>query len=227
MNLTLKEIRVLVAQSGPPQFDPPLAVGKLISTSVAAVDYEMFVGWNIQAANLCDETWGVFNIKLMRYIRAQNYSPEELAAVLSKVQLDDSHWRWVEKSLFKTDTQYEWFFLMAEGFPQAACLIFYPKLSAINGQSIFYIEYIAVAPWNRENPMAGRAFKGVGKVLLDHICTHATQTLGLLPGFSLHALDKATGFYNSIGMLRFPQFDKPSLPFFEMPPSNIFQGGTP
>jgi len=222
MNLTLKEIRALVAQSGPPQFDAPLAVGKLMAPSGAAVDYNLFLGWNIQAANLCDEFWGVFNIQLMRYIRAKNYTPEELAAVLSKVQLDDSHWRWVDKSLLKNDIHYEWFFLMAEGYPQAACLIFYPKPSAINGQKIFYIEYIAAAPWNRENPMADRTFKGVGKVLLGHICTHAKQTLGLQPGFSLHALQKAAGFYDSIGMLRFRQFDEPSLPYFEMPANNIF-----
>jgi hypothetical protein len=113
--------------------------------------------------------------------------------------------------------EYRWFFMIAEGYPQAACLTYHPKPSAIDGKGIFYIEYVAVAPWNRENPMCKRSFKGVGKVMVNEINTYANAHLGLRPGFSLHALPKAIGFYESIGMERFPAFDKNGLPYFEMP----------
>jgi hypothetical protein len=53
--------------------------------------------------------------------------------------------------------------------------------------------------------------------MINEISAYATAHLGLRPGFSLHALPRAIGFYQSIGMVRFHAFDKGELPYFEMP----------
>ena len=153
----------------------------------------------------------------MRFIKGQHYSPEQLVAALNEVQLDDSHWRWLNKALVKRGDQYKWFFLMADGEPQAACLIFHPKPSAEDGAGIFYIEYLAAAPWNRRNPMSAQAFAGVGKLVVQRVAAYAMGKLGLRPGFSLHALPRAVGFYESIGMSRYSACDDGPLPYFEMP----------
>ncbi len=218
MEDVLQKIKALLAEAGPIESSgATVASGLLVGAGGVEVRYQLKLGWDIAVANVCDDTWGVFNIQLMRFIRSQNYDNAALGAVLAQVQVDDSHWRWLNKSLRFNSDEYKWFFLFAEGYPQAACLIYHPKPSAMDGQGIFYIEFLAVAPWNRDNPMRDRSFKGVGTTLIAEVKEYACAQLGLRPGFSLHALPRAAGFYQSIGMMNFPQLDKEGMPYFEMP----------
>lgn len=215
----LEELRELLASS-PDTAPAAVAVigqGALNSRSDSKVPYELRLGWDPITAHLCDQTWGVFNVQLMAYVEAQHYAEAELKAVLGAIQIDDSHWRWLRKSIsYASDDQYKWFFLIAEGYPQAACLVYHPKPSALHDGQIFYIEFIAVAPWNRENPLAPRAFVGVGKLLVEEVRKFARDKLALHEGFSLHALPRASGFYLSLGMKRLPEHDKEVLQYFEM-----------
>lgn len=215
----LEELRVLLASSTD---TAPVAVtvighGMLNSSSGLKTPYELRLGWDPITAHLCDKTWGNFNVQLMRHLESQKYTEQELKAVLGVIQIDDSHWCWLRKSTYYTsDDQYKWFFLIAEGNPQAACLVYHPKQSALHDGQIFYIEFIAVAPWNRENPLAPRAFLGLGKLLVEEVRKFARDKLGLYEGFSLHALPRASGFYLSLGMTRLPEHDKEVLQYFEM-----------
>lgn len=218
MEQVIDRIRALLAEAGPVQSSgATVATGVLVGADKAEVAYQLKMGWDIPVASFCDEMWGVFNIQLMRFIKNQSYGQTDLNATLAQIQIDDSHWRWLNKSLRFNSDEYKWFFLFAESHPQAACLIYHPKPSAINGQGIFYVEFVAVAPWNRNNPMKERSFKGVGKLLIEKVQDYAHHQLGLRMGFSLHALPKATGFYKAMGMMHFPQFDKDGLPYYEMP----------
>ena len=218
MEDVLKRIKALLAEAGPIESSGvTIASDVLVGAGGDKVCYQVKLGWDIAVANVCDETWGVFNIQLMRFIKAQNYDNAALGAVLAQIQVDDSHWRWLNKSLHFNSDEYKWFFLFAEGYPQAACLIYHPKPSAMDGQGIFYIEFLAVAPWNRVNPMRERSFKGVGTTLIATVTEYACSRLGRRPGFSLHAHPRAAGFYQSIGMRNFPLLDKEGMPYFEMP----------
>ena len=218
MEEVVDKIRAFLAEAGPIRSSgATVASGVLVGTNGANVTYQLQMGWDIPIANVCDETWGVFNIQLMRFIKSQNYDDAALRAVFAQIQIDDSHWRWLNKSLRFNSDEYKWFFLFAEGYPQAACLIYHPKPSAVDGKGIFYIEFVAVAPWNRDNPMKERSFKGVGKILIAKVKDYACVQLGLRPGFSLHALPRAAGFYQAIGMMHFPELDKDGMPYFEMP----------
>lgn len=224
MSLTISQIKALLASVDPLKFADGecIADGELCSRGGGSRPYKLLLGWNVALANRCDETWGGFTIKLLRFIEEQQYDATTLSAVLKEVQIDDSHWRWLDKALIKNGDQYKWFFLLADGEPQAACLIYHPKASAIDGQGIFYIEYLAAAPWNRRNPLNDQAFAGVGKLVVRKVSAYAINHLGLRPGFSLHALPRAAGFYESLGMGRFPALDAGLMPYFEMPGNVAF-----
>ncbi|TBV72281.1 GNAT family N-acetyltransferase [Pseudoxanthomonas winnipegensis] len=218
--VTIADIKAMVAAGpGPVLNGPPLAEGQLHRFDGVDIPYGIHEGWNIQLANACDDQWGAFNIQLLEHLASQRDAGIDMTPIMEDVQLDDAHWRWLAKSVLYTTDEYRWFFLMAEGTPQGACLIYFPKDSAIDGQSIFYIEYIAAAPWNRQNPISERRFRGVGTILVDFAKEYGVHQLGLRLGYCLHALPKAVPFYESLGMLAFPERDKDDLPYFEMPPT--------
>lgn len=68
--------------------------------------------------------------------------------------------------------------------------------------------------------MRAREFRGVGTLLVKLVGHYAINSLGLRPGYSLHALPKAIAFYEGLGMIPFPHLDKGNLPYFELPPNN-------
>lgn len=218
MAVSTQEIKAwLDAGGSPPTSSEVIETGHLLTEHGDQVEYALHFGWDLAIANRCDDSWGAFNIRLLRHIADLKLHTDELAAALEGVQLDDGHWKWLQKSLVYRSNQYKWFFIMAESYPQAACLIFHPKPSAIDATPIFYVEYVAVAPWNRVNPIAERSFRGLGAKIIGVASHYAIHVLGLRPGYSLHALPKAIPFYEAIGMVHFEAHDKDGLPFFEMP----------
>jgi hypothetical protein len=220
--MTADDIRKLIKAGAlaPSTTDVIARLNLQSGSSGAGVDATLHVGWDIAKAWACDTTWGAYNMQLLNFIVQQGYTPAKRDQVLQNVQLDDAHWRWFDKSTFYLSTEYVWLFLMAEQNPQGACLLFHPKAPALGAGNIFYIEYVAVAPWNRKNPMAPKALRGVGSALIKGAAGYAVSTLGLTPGFSLHALPKAVSYYKNIGMQEYPPMDKPPLPYFEMTPQS-------
>jgi hypothetical protein len=215
---TIADIRKLIKNGQiAPSEDNTISEGVLINnTTSLEAKYHLNHGLDIIRANLCDKLWGAFNLKLIEYLHAQNYSNEEFTAVAEAIQLDDSHWDWLAKTCIHNSDQYEWFFLDIDGVPQAACLIYHPKKSAENDGNIFYIEYVAVAPWNRNNPLDGKRYNGAGSEIIKCAMKFGIQNLGLRFGFALHSIPKAEGFYQKIGMINHHAYNKDSLNYYEM-----------
>jgi len=182
--------------------------------------YHVYNGFDPIRANLCDSLWGAFNLKLIAFIKSQNYTQEDLEEVANSIQIDDNHWDWLSKVCLHKSDEYGWFFLDINEKPQAACLIYHPKKSAIDAGDIFYIEYVAVAPWNRNNPMEEKQFKGAGSEIIKCAIQYATESLGLRHGFSLHALPRAEGYYEKIGMTIFDALSKDTMKYYEMSEEN-------
>ena len=194
-----------------------ISVGKLKNSNGKSIDYSISHGWNLIFSKECSDQWGRHNLELLEYIDSQEYSDEELTEILESLQTEDFHWDWYAKShLMRTD-KYRWFYLHAENKPQGACVMFQPKGSALNGSSIFYIEFIAVAPWNRDCSIKERYLYGVGSVMLKSILDYAVNTLNLTPGFSLHSLPQSRGYYEKLSMVNIDKLDKDSLMYFELP----------
>lgn len=216
--LTIDDIKAML-HSGKisPSMKDAVRSGTLVAHDGTEHTYTFHYGWDIAKCYVCDELWHEHNIKLMQWIKAQNFDPQTLEQVLADIQIDDHHWEWFEKSRhFKTD-EYRWFFIVVNNIPQAACLLYHPKRSKLSEADVFYIEYIAVAPWNRKNPMAPSQFKGVGGLLIKAVINFGVEKLAFNHGFSLHALPRAVWFYEKIGMQHIEAYDKDVLRFFEMP----------
>ncbi|EBQ8806923.1 GNAT family N-acetyltransferase [Salmonella enterica subsp. enterica] len=59
-------------------------------------------------------------------------------------------------------------------------------------------------------------YSGVGKELIQHTINYACSNWGYRPGFCLHALPSAEGFYNHLGMTDFGvDHEKENLRFYE------------
>lgn len=194
-----------------------IATGLLSHVCGKQAEYVVRYGWDIVAANECDHTWTQATIELMSHIDEQNYDDHQLSEVLGSIQAEDNHWDWFMKSALHKSDEYGWFFLYCEGKPQGACLIYHPKRSALTTDNIFYVEYLAVAPWNRDCLIRRREYKGVGSTLLKAVLRYAVDNLGLTPGFSLHSLPQATEYYEKLRMLNIAQLNKQSLVYYELP----------
>lgn len=192
--------------------------GKIRAIDNSLHDYETSVGLNPYKANECDAQWMAFNENLIDHIVNAGYSEDELRQIDATVQFGSDHWNWLYKSKETQTDEFHWLYLYAQGKPQAACLLRFPKKSILCAENIFYIEFLAVAPWNRKNPME-QQFCGVGSTLLRDAMRYVSQYLGIHPAFSLHALKQAIGFYEKIGMTASPAHDKQehNLVYYEMP----------
>lgn len=195
----------------------PLHMGVKKNCLGVDVSFEIRHGLDVRLANQCDIEWMGKNLEILTHVKDNASSEDELVEGVSKLHMEDAHWRWVSKAFGYFTSEYNWFYwVSSDGRVQGVCLIYHPKDSMVDGQGIFYIEYVAVAPWNRPNPLASVEFCGVGSDLIRFATNYAIGNLGLRPGFSLHSLPKAAGFYKKIGMVCIPAGKKDTLEYFEM-----------
>lgn len=132
--------------------------------------------------------------------------------------LSDFGWRWLDKAMVLNTDDYHWFFLSAQGRIQATCVIYHPKESRMDGERIFYVDYVASAYWNRDRPNYVKQFGSVSRILIAHAARFAMNTLGYRPGFCLHSLPTAEGYYRFLGMVEYEaDADKENLRYFEAP----------
>jgi hypothetical protein len=144
------------------------------------------------------------------------------------IMLEDYHWNWPKKALFYNTSGYDWFFLKTSEGIQSVCLTFHPKESIVQIINIFYIQYLASAPWNRKSTLHERMYHGVGKEILKQVQIYLLKTYHYSYGFSLHSLPQAQCFYESLGMINFPEYnDNNGLLFYEINKEQtiLFLGG--
>ncbi|TGM45981.1 N-acetyltransferase [Leptospira vanthielii] len=213
--MTIEEIKKLIAAGKIKPLGNELKNGKIESKNKKH-QYKIFHGWDIARASKTDNEWGRFNLELLDSIMNKGYNKESLEKVLQGVQLHDYHWSWLAKHQETTSDRYNWFFLDVNGLTEAICLTFHPKQSVFDSSEIFYIEYIAVAPWNRLNPYQERKFSGLGSVLVQSVCEYFIEKHKYNFRFSLHSVKAAETFYKKIGMTKFPEHDKENLYYYEM-----------
>ena len=83
---------------------------------------------------------------------------------------------------------------------------------------IFYVKFVAVAPWNRDCDLRPREFCGLGRIILRAAQRFAVKELKLRPGFCLHSLPKAEVVYKKLKMVKVDgKEDGQSLAYFELP----------
>ncbi|MDD4349208.1 MAG: hypothetical protein PHF70_08870 [Opitutales bacterium] len=172
----------------------------------------------------CDALWKQGWLELFEQI--QQAEPDEMRQneILSSISTEDIGWDWFRKAVAYVGDEYEWFHLYADGKPQAACLIYHPEESSLETGDIFYVKFVAVAPWNRDCVFRPREFRGLGRIVLRAAQLFAVNALKLRPGFCLHALPKAEVFYRRLKMVNVKgKEDSQSLAYFELPQALAIQ----
>lgn len=165
--------------------------------------------------------WGSYRAKLIESILSQhpdidNYDENQWRQLLQTYNIEDIGWNWGQKAINYRTPEYEWFFLNAKNNIQAVLVLYHPKNSRIDGGDISYIDYLASADWNRARPGHKPQFKNSARILLREAAKHSTQILSYRPGFSLHSLPAAEGFYKKLGMIDFGlDKDKENLLYLE------------
>lgn len=136
------------------------------------VPYTVIDGIDLRTTANLDIDWNEEKAKIFGQLIAENpeamSDPDRYGELLDRYQLNDFHWGWIQKAAHCRSDEYFWFYLQADGKVQAACIIKHPKESRADKAGIFYIDYLAVAYWNRRRDGYTRRFDGVGTKLLVH-----------------------------------------------------------
>ena len=191
--------------------------GELTHVSSQKVPYKIVHGWDLMTSLECDTQWKQGWVALWKQIQAAEPDTIKQDEIFASISTEDIHWDWFKKAVAWSTDEYEWFHLYAAGKPQAACLIYHPEKSALEPGDIFYVKFVAVAPWNRDCKLRPREFKRLGEIIIRAAQRFAVKELKLRPGFCLHSLPKAEGFYVKLKMVKVAgKEDAQKLTYFEL-----------
>jgi hypothetical protein len=198
--------------------------GELMHVSRTKFPYKIVHGWDLKASLECDTLWKQGWLTLFKQIQQAEPDETKQNKILASISTEDIHWHWFEKAVDYSTDEYEWFHLHADGKPQAACLIYHPEASALGPGDIFYVKFVAVAPWNRNCDLRPREFCGLGKIILRAAQRFAVKELKLRPGFCLHSLPRAEVVYIKLKMVKVDgKEDAQSLAYYELPQALAIQ----
>ena len=147
-----------------------------------------------------------YSLALLRFFQlpAADQTSEKLDETLGKFDVQDHHWRWRTKCAIAPGTNRRVFSLLNAGEVEAAMLLLLGKTS--RDPSIFlpivYVDFVAIAPWNRKAFQNPQRFRHFGTVMLG-TAVEFSRTLGLDGRCGLHSLPQSEGFYRHIGMRDF------------------------
>lgn len=161
---------------------------------------EVYQGLDIQLVLTFQKEWSDVLSSRLQDILDQGKSIDDTLKLIEENQLGDAQWNWANKMLFCNAKGYEWYYLKIDDKVEAACILFHPKKSRIDTEEIFYVDYLAVAPWNRNTPYGNRQYAALGTTLLSICCKQAKVDLSYRYGFGLHSLPQALSYYTRIGM---------------------------
>jgi hypothetical protein len=195
--------------------------GEIPRNDGKSIPFVLELGLSVASLNDCSR-WKDFVFEFVfDYLDKNPNAKNPMEAVKNKIMLEDSHWNWYAKASKYHTSENNWFFLKTAEGVQGVCLTYHPKDSVLQDSSIFYIEYLASAPWNRNSAFHDKIYSGVGIQMIKLIQLFFNKNFGYKYGFSLHSLPQAEGFYEKIGMNNFPNYDKSSLRFYEISKKNV------
>jgi len=131
----------------------------------------------------------------------QERTPERWQEIEAKFGAPDWDWDWTEKHGASLTSGYEVYGLL-DGASVEAMMVLNPSHKCRlkpSGESAIYVEYLAIAPWNRQPIQDPPRYKGLGKVMLG-VAVSGSLERGMLGRCGLHALHSAEGFYARVGM---------------------------
>lgn len=182
------------------------------------ISYKIFNGLDLALSQKADIQWGLFKLEKLLYIQ-DNIPTDDQEEVIRSVIGEDNHWEWLNKSFYYMNKQgYDFFYFMMNDSVEGICITFRPKQSILSAGNIFYIDYLASAPWNRKTSLYDKKYNKIGSTMIAVVTEYLSFTHSLIPAFSLHSLPQATSYYEDIlGMVADSKEDKDDLKFYEIP----------
>lgn len=182
------------------------------------IGYKICHGLDLALSQKADLQWGTFKLEKLLFIQ-DNVPADQQDQFFKSLIGEDNHWEWLNKSLYYMNTDgYDFFYFMINDSVEGVCITFRPKQSTLVAGNIFYIEYLASAPWNRKTLVNDKKYSKVASTMLAVITEYLSSFYSLIPTFSLHSLPQATDYYeNILGMIHDSKEDKEMLKFFELP----------
>ena len=135
---------------------------------------------------------------------AADQTLERWREILGDLAVQDHHWSWRTKCSITPGTNRRVFSLLNAGDVEAAMVLLFGKNSRdpAGMLPIVYVDFVAVAPWNRKKFQDPQRFRNLGTVMLG-AAVQLSVTLGLGGRCGLHSLPQSEGFYRHIGMRDF------------------------
>lgn len=128
-----------------------------------------------------------------------------LDAACADKHLQDAHWRWRDKDArYGCDDSAIGVALECAGCTQGLMYLtsgYTCQLAPDKGEDLLYVDFIAVAPWNRRQLYGGqKKYTGIGTTLM-FAAVRLSMSYGLNGRLGLHSLPQADTFYaDVIGM---------------------------
>ena len=188
-----------------------------------AVAIELAEGLDELHLDFMDTQWAPalqrqYDLGILQFFQlpAADRTVEKLAEVFGKLDVQDQHWNWRGKCRVAAGTNRRIFSLLNAGAVEAAMLILLGENSRgpVTALPIVYVDYLAVAPWNRTAFQDPRRFRGLGRVMIG-AAVELSRTLGFDGRCGLHSLPQSEGFYRQIGMRDFGLDTAKQLRYFE------------
>lgn len=161
-------------------------------------------------------------------IRARNTSngkidKESYYAELGKFGIEDSHWDWRRKrKAFEGQLTYRTFSLVCNKTLQGLMSVNLGKVCQMSSQKnkpLVYIEFLAVAPWNRPQLTTDPNYKYIGHVFIAVAISLSIEE-EYKGRIGLHSLPQAARFYkDKVGMVNLgPDKTHQNLNYYEITP---------
>lgn len=160
-----------------------------------------------------------YNLAILQFFQLPpaDQTPEKWIEVSGKLDVQDHHWKWRAKCSIAPGTRRRVFSLLNKSEVEAAMVLLSGNTSrdASGALPILYVDFVAVAPWNRKAFQSPLRFRHLGTVMLG-AAVELSRMLGHDGRCGLHSLPQSEGFYRRIGMRDHgPDAAKSSLRYFE------------
>lgn len=136
--------------------------------------------------------------------------------LLGQVGVPDEHWDWRRKCAFSAVTSRQAYAVLNGEHVEAVMLLRFGLNSRVDASlPLIYVDFVAVAPWNRAVIQNPERFRSMGTLMLG-VAVEISRMLGFEGRCGLHSLVPSEGFYRRIGMQDFGiDADHYGLRYFE------------
>ncbi|EMO38742.1 GNAT family N-acetyltransferase [Leptospira noguchii] len=198
--------------------------GKIKNHSTAEVDtFEIFKLENNKEIFLksleADRQWVPIRLRIFtEHVNPKlNSDLSNMYELLISYNIEDLRWRWNEKLTVCGSSDFIWYICVIESKIQGIIIVKHPYQSFIYNHDIFYIDYLASAPWNRNSILSKPQYSKIGRLLIKTALNDLISIYNYTPGFNLHSLKRAESYYQKLGMKKLElDPNKQNLRKFEM-----------